>query len=211
MTLFVVLMGLMGILAPIPMLLISVVGILTMIAIPRSRRAMLALPADSRALQNALGFLVERPSVWLRWLTATALIASVLRFIFLIWTLPPFVWDSLTYHLTNVAHWTQTGSIELFETSMARIYTPANFEALAAWFTVFIHHDAVVEAAGIPAYILAILAVYAGIRGFGIGRSSAWMGAMAYASMPALLPGHHWNEERSACGRILSCRYGGPS
>jgi hypothetical protein len=28
-----------------------------------------------------------------------------LRFVFLIWALPPFVWDSLTYHLTNVAHW----------------------------------------------------------------------------------------------------------
>jgi hypothetical protein len=44
--------------------------------------------------------------------------------------------------LTNVAHWTQVGKIELFETPILRIYTPANYEVLATWFTVFLHHDA---------------------------------------------------------------------
>ena len=186
-TLFVVLAGLMGILSPIPLLLISLAGILVMLLLPGSRKAFAFLPEETREYASAVGYWWKDLPVWLRWLTGLGLVASALRFGFLIWALPPFVWDSLTYHLTNVAHWTQTGSIELFETSMARIYTPGNFEALAAWFTVFLHHDAVIEAAGLPAYLLAILAVYAGIRGLGITRAAAWVGAMAYASTPALL------------------------
>ncbi len=186
-TLFVVLAGLMGILSPIPLLLISLAGILVMLLFPSSRKAFASLPEETREYASAVAHWWKVLPVWLRWLTGVALVASALRFSFLIWFLPPFVWDSLTYHLTNVAHWTQAGRIELFETSMARIYTPANFEAFAAWFTVFLHHDAVVEAAGLPAYLLAILAVYAGIRALGITTAAAWIGAMAYASTPALL------------------------
>ncbi|GAG63594.1 unnamed protein product, partial [marine sediment metagenome] len=33
-------------------------------------------------------------------------------------------------------------------TSMTRIYTPANYETFALWFTVFLHNDVVVEMAG---------------------------------------------------------------
>jgi len=186
-TLFVVLAGLMGTLSPIPLLLISLAGILVMLALPGSRRAFESLPEEAQALASALRVWWKDLPAWLRWFTGLAVVVSALRFSFLIWVLPPFVWDSLTYHLTNVAHWTQTGRIQLFETSMARIYTPANYESLAAWFTVFLHHDAVVEAAGIPAYLLAILAVYAGIQALGITKAAAWIGTMAYASTPALL------------------------
>ncbi len=100
---------------------------------------------------------------------------------------PPFVWDSLTYHLTNVAHWTQAGRIELFDSPVVRIYTPANYETLATWFTVFLHHDLVVEAAGLPAYALALLAVYALARELGSSRTASWLASLTYASMPALL------------------------
>ncbi len=110
-----------------------------------------------------------------------------IRFAFLIVVLPPFVWDSLTYHLTNVAHWTQTGRIELFEAPVIRIYTPANYETLATWFTVFMHHDLVVEAAGLPAYGLALLAVYALARELGASRTASWLASLTYASTPALL------------------------
>jgi small-conductance mechanosensitive channel len=160
---------------------------LAMLAIPATRRAFSASFQDARAFGDALKvWWVDMPK-WLRWFTILATVVSVLRFGFLIWSLPPFVYDSLTYHPTNVAHWTQTGSIELFETSVAWIYTPANYEALAAWLTIFLRHDAVIEAAGLPAYVLAILAVYAGIRGIGVSRAVAWMGALSYASLPALL------------------------
>jgi hypothetical protein len=105
----------------------------------------------------------------------------------LILLLPPFVWDSLTYHLTNVAHWTQVGRIELFTTSVNRIYNPANFEVLTSWFTLFLHHDVVIEAAGLPVYVLGLAAVYAIGRRLDLSPSSSLMAALAYGSTPAVL------------------------
>jgi hypothetical protein len=89
--------------------------------------------------------------------------------------------------LTNVAHWIQAGRIELFETPVERIYSPANYELLATWFTVFLHHDLVVEAAGLPAYLMGFASVYCIGRTLGTSRSAAWVGALAYASTPAWL------------------------
>lgn len=67
-----------------------------------------------------------------RWITILAVVFGVARFAFLMAALPPFIWDSRTYHLTNVAPWTQTGGIEVFETSVVGIYTPTNYELLAS-------------------------------------------------------------------------------
>ena len=186
-TLLLFLAGLLGLLRPDRLAAIGFGGLVLMAAIPAWRRSLLQVPRDFRALFHDLRRFWGSLPGWLRLFSAAAVLASLLRFAFLIWALPPFVWDSLTYHLTNVAHWTQVGKIELFDTPILRIYTPANYEVLATWFTVFLHHDAVVEAAGIPAYLLATTAVYASARSLGCSRPASWMGAMAYASTPALL------------------------
>lgn len=166
---------------------ISALGLAVMAVVPGTRRELGQAREDSSAFVTHVRRWWGSLPVWLQWFTVLALVVSTLRFAFLIWALPPFVWDSLTYHLTNVAHWVQTGRIELFETSMIRIYTPANYEVLAAWFAVFLHHDAFIEAAGLPAYLMAVLSVYAVARGLGASRRASWMGALAYGSTPALL------------------------
>jgi len=114
---------------------------------------------------------------------------AVARAAFLTWALPPFIWDSLTYHLTNVAQWVQDGRIGLFVTPVDRIYTPANYEVLASWFTVFLHHDAFVEAAALPAYVLIGLSVYSIGRGLGLSAVSSWMAVIAHLSAPAVVFG----------------------
>jgi hypothetical protein len=124
---------------------------------------------------------------WLQIFTIFALVISLFRFVFLILALPPFVWDSMTYHLTMVAEWVQTGGITIFETSVNRIYTPANFEVFTSWFTVFVHHDVVIEASGLPIYFLAIFAVNSIGRSLGFSRSAAWLGSLAYATTPSFL------------------------
>jgi len=180
-------MGMVGLLSPLPLAVCGVGVLAILLAVPSTRRDLAVVPAQLR-LAWSLGAAWWRSLPrWLQWLTGLIVLASTLRFAFLIWALPPFVWDSLTYHLTNVAHWVQAGRIELFETPMQRIYNAANYEVLAAWFAVFLHHDVVVEAAGLPAYLLAILAVYAGGRSLGIRRTWAWLGALAYGLTPALL------------------------
>jgi hypothetical protein len=186
-TLFVFLAGLLGLLRADSLAVIGFGGLVLMAAIPPWRKSLQQIPHDLSASVTDLRRFWSSLPRWLRFFSVAAVLASLLRFAFLIWALPPFVWDSLTYHLTNVAHWTQVGRIELFDTPILRIYTPANYEVLATWFTVFLHHDAFVETAGLPAYLLALVAVYACARSLGCSRPASWMGAMAYASTPALL------------------------
>jgi hypothetical protein len=186
-TLFTLIMGLTGLMRPLPMLIVSLVGLLIIFAAPRLREQIQEAPKDIRSfLSEVHRWWLEMPS-WLRGITIVAIAVSIVRFAFLIWTLPPFVWDALTYHLTNVAEWTQRGRIMIFPTTVERIYLPANFEVFMSWFTVFIHHDVVVESAGIPAYLLALLAIFAIGRSLGLNRSPTTMAALAYASTPGFL------------------------
>jgi hypothetical protein len=186
-TLFAFLAGLAGLLRPAPMAAFAVVGLAAILALRGPRSSLREVPGALRTFRKGCRALWDGLPRWLQWITAAALILSVGRFAFLIWTLPPFVWDALTYHLTNVAHWTQAGRIELFETPVDRIYSPANYEVLATWFTVFLHHDALVEAAGLPAYLMGVASVYCIGRSLGGSRSAAWLAALAYASTPSLL------------------------
>lgn len=186
-TFFTLTMGLIGLLKPLPMLIASLVGLLIIFTIPGLREQIRGAPKEIHSfLSKVHRWWLEMPS-WMRGFTIIAIAVSIVRFAFLIWTLPPFVWDALTYHLTNVAEWTQRGRIMIFPTTVERIYLPANFEVLMSWFTVFIHHDVVVEAAGIPAYLLALLAVIAIGRSLGLNRSPTVMAALAYASTPGFL------------------------
>jgi hypothetical protein len=124
---------------------------------------------------------------WLKLLVGVATVFGLVRFAFLIWALPPFIWDSLVYHLTNVGQWIHQGRIELFLTSSERVYSPANYEVFATWFGVFIHHDLVIEASGLPAYLLGGLSVFAITRGLGGRQQAATVATIAYLSAPAFL------------------------
>jgi hypothetical protein len=186
-TLLALAMGLVGLLRPLPMAVLGG-GILAIFGLLGPEETRLARIHQDLGRVSALirAWWTGMPS-WLKWLTGIGVFLSTLRFIFLVLALPPFVWDALTYHLTNVAYWTQQGRIELFDTPVIRIYSPANFEVLTTWLTVFLHHDALIEASGIPSYVLGVLAVYATCRGLGISRSPSWLAAMGYGSTPALL------------------------
>jgi hypothetical protein len=186
-TLVTLMLGLLGLLGPLEM---AVLGGAIWLLIGRLnpnefgvRRMVVSLKS---ILSSGRRWWDEMP-LWLRWLTGIGLTFGALRFAFLIWALPPFVWDALTYHLTNVAEWTQQGRIGIFDTPVIRIYSPANFEVLTTWLTVFLHHDAFIEASGVPSYLLAVLAVYATCRGLDISRRGSWLAAMGYGSTPALL------------------------
>lgn len=186
-TAFLLLLGLVGLFTPLWIGGLSLAGIILLLLMPGTRSRLIQGMSELSRVRNNLREFWQTFPTWLQIFTVLFIGFNLIRFGFLTWALPPFVWDSLTYHLTNVAHWIQAGRIELFDSPIIRIYTPANYEVLASWFAIFLHHDAFIEAAGIPAYLLAISALYAGIRGLGVHRSAAWMGSLAYAASPGFL------------------------
>lgn len=185
-TLTTFLVGLAGGLSASVLSLVSLAGLASIGLPTAAREAALSEGKDLtswRAVQEWWGTF----PAWLRRGSLFFFLISAARAAFLVWALPPFIWDSLTYHLTNVAQWVQDGRIGLFVTPIDRIYTPANYEVLAAWFTVFLHHDVVVEAAGLPAYLLIGLSVYAIGRGIGLSAAASWIALIAHLSAPAVV------------------------
>ncbi len=179
--------GFLGLLDAVSLTAFSLIGLSLYALIPSARRGCLDGVHDFQKFLRSLRAWWEALPPWVRWALGVFVIYSSIRFVFLVWSLPPFVWDSLTYHLTNIAHWIQSGRIELFDTPVARIYSPANYELFTTWFAVFLRHDAFVEASGIPAYVLAFVAVYAIARRIKLRSWSSLLGAMAYVSTPALI------------------------
>jgi hypothetical protein len=166
---------------------VSILFLVIQVAIPGSRRELLLIPARIREGGKRVYSVWKSLPLWLKGLSLFSLLALSARMIVLTLALPPFIWDSLTYHLTNVAHWIQAGRIELFVTPISRIYTPANYEVLATWFSVFISNDLLIELASLPAYLLAGVAVFGIAREFGLSREAAWIGALTAYSLPAWL------------------------
>jgi len=187
-TLITFLVGMAGGLTAGALGLVSLAGLAAVGLHSPTRRAALAEWADLVSWRAIRDWWVTFP-LWLRRGSLFFAAVAAARTAFLIWALPPFIWDSLTYHLTNVAQWVQDGRIGLFLTPIDRIYTPANYEVLASWFTVFLHHDAFVEAAGLPAYVLIGLSVYSIARGLGLSTVSSWIAVIAHLSAPAVVFG----------------------
>lgn len=103
-----------------------------------------------------------------------------------VWFLPPYIHDANTYHLPRVAEWVQSGTLTVPHLPVKRVYWPAGFELIQTWWAVFPHHDAVVEAAGVPFFMMAIAAVFVIGRNLGLQRLTAAWCAFLFAFTPAL-------------------------
>ena len=103
-----------------------------------------------------------------------------------VWFFPPHVYDVLTYHLPKVADWIQSGALAANPTPVVRSFWPANFELVQAWFVVFIHHDIVVELAGVPFWLLGTFSVFSICRSLRTKTSSALWGGLAYLCVPVV-------------------------
>lgn len=185
-TLFLLVFGLAGFLAAKPLGFASFIGLVILFALPPARKEILSYKDDLEQIQTAMKSWWWGLPRWVQVITTVFITVSAIRGIFLIWALPPFIWDSLTYHLTNVAQWIQDQRISVFITPVDRIYTPANYEVFAAWFAVFLHHDVIIEASGLPAYLVAGLSVYAIGRSLEVPPWASWIATLGYLSTPAL-------------------------
>jgi len=100
---------------------------------------------------------------------------------------PPFIYDVINYHLPKVADWIQYQQIVMLETAVSRSFWPANFELLQSWFILFFQHDVIVEFAGIPFYLLAVISIFVVCRSLDIGRRISLFAALLYATTPSVV------------------------
>ncbi len=113
-------------------------------------------------------------------------LTQLIRIIIHIWYIPPYVWDTMVYHLVNVAEWVQKGRIFAVTTPVDRVYWPASFELLEAWFVVFLHNDLLVKVAPFLYYLLTGASAYAIARTIKLNRSLSMSVVIFYLFTPSL-------------------------
>lgn len=119
-------------------------------------------------------------------LLAFFIFLQVVRCLFHIWYIPPYVWDTVVYHLVNVAEWVQKGKIFHVITPVERVYWPANFEVFETWFVVFLHNDLLVKVGPFLAYIVTGFSAYALARAIGLNNILSTSAAVFYIFTPSL-------------------------
>lgn len=103
-----------------------------------------------------------------------------------VWILAPNIPDAITYHLPKVAEWTRAGRITLETGLDPRTPFPAGFELIEIWWVVFLHHDLMIELAGVEFLMLAAAATYMLARQAGLGARPAGYAALLYAVTPGV-------------------------
>ena len=111
---------------------------------------------------------------------------QLVRIIVHIWFIPPYVWDTVVYHLVNVAEWVQKERIYPVITPVDRVYWPASFELLEVWWTVFLHHGLLVKVGPFLYYLLTGASAYALVRSFNLSKIMSASAMIFYLFTPSL-------------------------
>ena len=151
--LYTMILGILGLLDAHKIAIISTIGIIILVTVKkftaetrRKSREKARRPESQKTGFLALrifGFPVFSRSFF--YVLCFLAFIQIARILFHIWYVPPYVWDTMVYHLVNVAEWVQKGRIHHVINPVGRLYWPATFEVLEAWFAVFLHHDLLVK------------------------------------------------------------------
>ena len=186
-TLYALMLGILGLLEPHRITVISSIGLALLITptLRGLRGSPVSLSDLFGSFNRAITSLRTRLS-FLEPFLFSMLLLQVTRIVFHIWYIPPHAPDTLTYHLVNVAEWVQKGRIHAIISPVGRVYWPANFEVLEAWFAVFLHHDILVTVVPFLYYLVAGASAYAIARVLGLGRTLSATAATLYLFTPSL-------------------------
>lgn len=182
-TFYVLVMGLLGLLERNVMTVVSVLASITILGLFRK-------PVVS-SIKTIRGILIEfvQGCSCLPFFTACFVLSVTLiglRMLAHVWFLSPYIWDTLSYQLPKVADWIQHEGLVVLPTPVKRSFWPANFELFQTWFVVFFHHDFLIEAAGLPFYLLGLGSLYSIGRSLNFSRRWCAFMALLYAMTPAV-------------------------
>ncbi len=183
-TLYTMVLGILGLLEAHRIAVISGIGLI-LLAIPVLRNVKQPIARLITRFRSLFASSGKHFSIIAAALCSLALLQFA-RILFHIWFVPPYVWDTVVYHLVNVAEWVQKGKIHHVITPVGRVYWPANFEVLEAWFVVFLHNDILVKAAPFLSYLVAGASAYAIARVLNLRRILAASAATFYLFTPSL-------------------------
>jgi hypothetical protein len=110
----------------------------------------------------------------------------IVRSLIQVWLFAPFQRDALTYHLPKIGEWIQHGGFTREWGLDLRSTFPSGFELIETWWVVFLHHDALIEMAGLEFLLLAFLSVVDLCRRTGLPSRIAFLGGLLYALTPGL-------------------------
>jgi hypothetical protein len=109
-----------------------------------------------------------------------------LRLLCQVWFFAPHLGDALAYHLPKIAEWVIAGHFTREMGLHPHVTFPAGFELVETWWVVFLHHDVLIEMAGVEFLALAFAATYALARYFNLTARWAFFAALLYAMTPGL-------------------------
>ncbi|MFN3484666.1 MAG: hypothetical protein ACK44W_04185 [Planctomycetota bacterium] len=103
-----------------------------------------------------------------------------------VWFFAPYFMDTLSYHLPKVAEWVRAGAFTREMGVDTHASFPAGFELVETWWVVFLHHDVLIEMAGVEYLVLAFVATYALAKHVGITDAGAFFAGLVYVMTPGL-------------------------
>lgn len=116
--------------------------------------------------------------------TMALLVLIGVRMLAQVWFFAPYSPDALSYHLPKVAEWVRAGAFTREMGLDLNATLPAGFELIEAWWTVFLHHDVLIEMAGVEFAVLAFLAVRVLALQLGLEPGSAFLAGTLYLVTP---------------------------
>jgi len=116
------------------------------------------------------------------------LLAAVvlLRLLVQVWFFAPYTMDALSYHLTKVPEWVRAGGFTREMGVDTHAPFPAGFELVETAWVVFLHHDVLIEMAGVEFLALGAAATFALARSAGLSDRSAFFAALLYVLTPGV-------------------------
>jgi len=179
-TLYTLILGVFGLLESHKITVISIIGLVILLIL------------SFKKLKHPFLWINFLPRLHIPRMSLIGIVLCILAFLQLariivhIWYIPPYVWDTVVYHLVNVAEWVQKERIYPIITPVGRVYWPAGFELLETWLVVFLHHDLLIKVGPFLYYLVTGASAYALARSLKLNKTLSATAVVLYLFTPSL-------------------------